>query len=147
MESQCNAVIRGLQDRKTWDKAWARFMRSAIIKINPQKLNIIDIDFGQVNLPSLEVDCNFQRGGMIEAQATLEDFFSTRGQDYYKLISKPHKSRSSCSRMSAYIAYGNISIRQIYQKNFRKLESGGMEKIYGRIVIKNTLALSFYPEV
>ena len=116
MESQCNAVIRGLQDRKTWDKAWARFMRSAIIKINPQKLNIIDIDFGEVNLPSLEVDSNFQRGGMIEAQATLEDFFSTRGQDYYKLISKPHKSRSSCSRMSAYIAYGNISIRQIYQK-------------------------------
>ena len=116
MESQSNAVIRGLQDRKTWDKAWARFMRDKTIKINPQKLNIIDIDFGEVNIPSFEVDSNFQKGGMVEAQATLEDFFSTRGQDYYKFISKPHKSRSSCSRMSVYIAYGNISIRQIYQK-------------------------------
>lgn len=116
MESQSNAVIRGLQDRKTWDKAWARFMRDKIIKINPQKLNTIEIDFGDVNLPSFEVDSNFQKGGMVEAQVTLEDFFSIRGQDYYKFISKPNKSRSSCSRMSAYIAYGNISIRQIYQK-------------------------------
>ena len=116
MESQSNAVIRGLQDRKTWDKAWARFMRDKIIKINPQKLNTIEFDFGEVNLPSFEVDSNFQKGGMVEAQVTLEDFFSIRGQDYYKFISKPNKSRSSCSRMSAYIAYGNISIRQIYQK-------------------------------
>ena len=116
MESQSNAVIRGLQDRKTWDKAWARFMRDKIIRINPQKLNTIEIDFGEVNLPSFEVDSNFQKGGMVEAQFTLEDFFSIRGQDYYKFISKPQKSRSSCSRMSAYIAYGNISIRQIYQK-------------------------------
>ena len=116
MESQSNAVIRGLQDRKTWDKEWARFMRDKIIKIDMNQLNIIYKEFSRVKVPYFEIDKNFQKGGMVKAQSTLDDFFSNRGQDYYKFISKPQKSRNSCSRMSAYISYGNISIRQIYQK-------------------------------
>jgi len=128
IECQSNAVIRGLQDRKTWDRAWARFMRDQIIKINTDHLNMISVDFGGVNIPSFERDSNFQKGGVTEAQATLDDFFSIRGQDYYKFISKPHKSRSSCSRMSAYIAYGNISIRQIYQKILENWNRAGWRR-------------------
>ena len=128
IECQSNAVIRGLQDRKTWDRTWARFMRDQIIKINMDHLNIISVDLGGVNIPLFERDDNFQKGGMTEAQATLDDFFSIRGQDYYKFISKPHKSRSSCSRMSAYIAYGNISIRQIYQKILENWNRAGWRR-------------------
>jgi len=128
IEYQSNAVIRGLQDRKTWDKAWARFMRDQIIKINTDHLNIISVDLGGVNIPLFERDDNFQKGGMTQAQATLDDFFSIRGQDYYKLISKPYKSRSSCSRMSAYIAYGNISIRQIYRKILENWNRAGWRR-------------------
>ena len=128
IEYQSNAVIRGLQDRKTWDRAWARFMRDQIIKINTDHLNIISVDLGGVNIPLFERDDNFQKGGMTQAQATLDDFFSIRGQDYYKFISKPYKSRSSCSRMSAYIAYGNISIRQIYRKILENWNRAGWRR-------------------
>lgn len=31
-------------------------------------------------------------------------------------ISQPLKSRISCSRLSPYLAWGNVSIKQVYQK-------------------------------
>ena len=43
-------------------------------------------------------------------------FFKTRHKEYMYHISKPALSRESSSRLSPYIAWGNTSIRQIYQK-------------------------------
>jgi deoxyribodipyrimidine photo-lyase len=52
----------------------------------------------------------------------LEDFFSERLQHYNKWISKPELSRIGCSRLSPYLAWGNLSIREVYQRlmNFKK---------------------------
>ena len=38
-----------------------------------------------------------------------------RGVHYQKHISKPLLSRESCSRLSPHIAWGNVSVRQVYQ--------------------------------
>ena len=61
-----------------------------------------------------------QKGGEEWAHKTLTSFFGERGKSYAYTISKPEDSRKSCSRMSPYLAWGNISIRFIYHSLKRK---------------------------
>ena len=56
-----------------------------------------------------------QPGGEKRAWQVLKDFFSSRGQYYHQHISKPEYARRACSRLSPYLAWGNISIKQVYQ--------------------------------
>ncbi|WP_334060165.1 cryptochrome/deoxyribodipyrimidine photo-lyase family protein [Alteromonas sp. S005] len=56
-----------------------------------------------------------QPGGEKRAWQVLKDFFSHRGQYYHQHISKPEYARRACSRLSPYLAWGNISIKQVYQ--------------------------------
>ena len=114
-EYQTNAVIRGLNNRKTWENQWNKVMREEIKPINLANANIIFHPFTQSETPQLANDVHHQTGGCLPAQKEMHDFFETRGQDYFKFISKPDKSRTSCSRLSPYIAYGNLSMREVYQ--------------------------------
>lgn len=41
--------------------------------------------------------------------------FTDRAENYSRHISKPLLSRKSCSRLSPYLSYGNISMRMLYQ--------------------------------
>lgn len=118
-EFQNGAVIRGLKSRQHWDKAWNQFMRSEI-----NAIDLADIKWVQL-ADRLEPeyckqwqqhDPEFQAGGTSHAQATLDSFFQARGEKYHRLISKPEASRHSCSRMSPYLAWGNISLRSMYQQ-------------------------------
>ena len=56
-----------------------------------------------------------QPGGERRAWQVLKDFFNDRGQYYHQHISKPEYARRACSRLSPYLAWGNISIKQVYQ--------------------------------
>mmetsp|Transcript_30483 Transcript_30483/g.89129 ORF Transcript_30483/g.89129 Transcript_30483/m.89129 type:complete len:403 (-) Transcript_30483:442-1650(-) len=56
-----------------------------------------------------------QRGGETEAMAILETFLRRRAQEYQKGISSPNTSWSSCSRLSPYLAWGQISVRHVVQ--------------------------------
>lgn len=56
-----------------------------------------------------------QTGGENEALAILDSFLSRRAQKYQKGISSPNSSWSSCSRLSPYLAWGQISVRRVVQ--------------------------------
>lgn len=114
IESPSNAVIRGLLSRQNWEKHWSNVMREPIKPINFLKAKIISHDFCSKRLPTYCANELFQKGGFKNAHYELKSFFRDRGSEYYKNISKPEKSRYSCSRLSPYICYGNISIREIY---------------------------------
>ena len=65
-----------------------------------------------------------QPPGSLKARRYLNSFLEKRGKNYARHISKPNQSRKSCSRLSVYLSWGNISIRQAYQStrqhpNFR----------------------------
>jgi deoxyribodipyrimidine photo-lyase len=57
----------------------------------------------------------FQPGGETYAWKYLDSFVKERYVNYSKHISKPALSRKSCSRISPYLSYGNISMRMVYQ--------------------------------
>lgn len=57
-----------------------------------------------------------QRGGRAHAQACLSGFFNGRGMNYRFEMSSPLSAESACSRISPYLAFGVVSIREILEQ-------------------------------
>ncbi|MRX26824.1 deoxyribodipyrimidine photo-lyase [Kangiella sp. HZ709] len=117
-EYQKDAVIRPLSSRKNWDKEWKKAMRSELDIPDLSKANWAQlINYKEPDIPIewKQKKSDFQTGGTTEAYLYLNSFFDDRGINYSKNISKPEHSRISCSRLSPYLAWGNISLREVYQ--------------------------------
>jgi len=121
-EFQHNAVIRGLKHRKDWDKRRRDFLAQpqehpALEKLPPfspagDVLNPFSADAW---LTTLSTSSLMQRGGETRAQQWLQSFLQERHHGYNKMVSKPTESRYQGSRLSPYLAWGNLSIRQVEQ--------------------------------
>jgi deoxyribodipyrimidine photo-lyase len=122
-EFQTNGVERGRRDRKGWNRSWHRFMTADPHQIELGSLRSISSEAAeQLNaLRStkhrqwIKHSGDMQTGGPNQAQQVLNSFLDDRGWGYQKFISKPEKSRTHCSRLSPYLAWGNLSMRQAYQ--------------------------------
>ena len=130
-QSQLHGVIRKLKSRKDWDKRWENVMRAEpmIININELNTEILETNFYtrlKGNPLPKEITTshkNFQQGGEYWAWRYLDSFVKERHVNYSKHISKPNLSRKGCSRLSPYLAYGNISMRMVYQYTNQFYES------------------------
>lgn len=118
-----NGVKRGLKNRANWFDNWNAFMAKDILEFNPNKNQLLtssEIEELESKFPTPDLktnmDSRFQKGGTTMAYRYAHSFFKSRHQEYMFNISKPHASRESCSRLSPYIAWGNVSVREIYQK-------------------------------
>jgi deoxyribodipyrimidine photo-lyase len=58
---------------------------------------------------------SYQPAGESMAWRYLNSFLKERGFNYQKHISKPTESRISCSRVSPFLSWGNLSVRQVFQ--------------------------------
>lgn len=124
-ETESGGVNRSRKDRLNWSRQWHNHMKRKIIDNDWSKLNWLKLDANTKSVNQLlhqeplstvqKNNSSFQRGGESIAHQVLEDFLRDRHIHYSAHISKPLESRESCSRLSPYIAYGNLSIRQIYQ--------------------------------
>ncbi|WP_345793679.1 FAD-binding domain-containing protein [Thauera sp. JM12B12] len=56
-----------------------------------------------------------QRGGRRAALAVLQDFLDVRSGQYRGGISSPLKAPTACSRLSPYLAWGCLSLREVVQ--------------------------------
>lgn len=125
-----SVVRRGLHHRRDWGKYWQQEIETPCADAN-----LASIEF--VNIANMAILCDssfenkgiqplynewqdtsplFQIGGERRAWHTYYSFFDGRGKNYAKHISSPALSRKSCTRLSPYIAWGNITIKQTYQK-------------------------------
>jgi deoxyribodipyrimidine photo-lyase len=126
-EYQTNGVVRGLNNRIAWDKKWRNHMNSPIDQ--PDWKNAIFVNVPEKSFePSIVRNENFQIGGEKQAHRYLKSFFNDRYSNYSRHISKPHQSRKSCSRLSPFLAWGNLSIRQVYQAAAEKYNSDHVQK-------------------
>ncbi len=115
-----NGVIRGLQNRKTWINLWENFMSQDLLSfsasigqfINQKQINSLKGQLSPVDL-STERNLSFQKGGRPTALRYLIGFLEDRYTNYQKNISKPLLARKSCSRLSPYIAWGVLSMREV----------------------------------
>lgn len=119
-EFQSDGIIRGIKNRVGWDKHWYATMHKSVIVNqfkaqedllfqNPYPLNNDLIKLFNA-YPKL-----YQPAGEDFAFKYLQTFITGRGQNYSRHISMPNESRVSCGRISPYLSWGNISIKQAYQ--------------------------------
>ena len=120
IEFQRDGVIRGIKNRKDWDKKWFLQMHSPIIE-NTYSRNPLPTFESKYSIPLQfqhllqEYSKAFQPAGEESAHRYLQTFITDRGRFYSKHISKPKESRKSCTRLSPYISWGNLSVKQAYQ--------------------------------
>lgn len=120
-ETPVGAVIRGLTHRKTWDKHWQKVMRAPLADCDLSKISWVTASaetlpdrVEQYLQPTVESE-HFQKGGEAAAWQTLNGFYEDRGKSYAYSLSSPTLSQTHCSRISPYLAWGNVSLRQVYQ--------------------------------
>lgn len=122
LEPKSQFAIRGLKSgRKGWPEKWKQWMSEPLVtpKIEsnswwrPPK-EILENRIWKTFSVKLQLT-NSQIPGESGALDTLQSFLDDRARHYSGCISKPHESRTHCSRLSTYLAWGQISSRYVYQ--------------------------------
>jgi deoxyribodipyrimidine photo-lyase len=75
----------------------------------------------ELGLPALSAPLT--PGGERAAWATLESFLGGRGRDYRRAMSSPLTAADGCSRLSAHLAFGTISMRCVHQATDARIAS------------------------
>jgi deoxyribodipyrimidine photo-lyase len=111
------AVVRGRHNRDGWSRQWQALMGQVCLDA-PQALQ--SVATASESMPAAS-DLNLhprrlqatQPGGRSHALALLKSFLHTRGEYYSTEMSSPVTAFDSCSRLSAHIAFGTLSLREI----------------------------------
>ena len=113
-------VIRAMGNRDGWAPAWELLMRQPVCADPAPLTRLGGIDPGGIpsaddlKLPS-DPCPGRQRGGRSQGVALLESFLHHRGRRYAKELSSPLTAFESCSRLSAHLTFGTLSMREIVQ--------------------------------
>lgn len=149
IEYQTNGIIRGKPNRADWVKDWHVFMAKPLVNIaaellqklvvSDESLNALFISKDEFKQELFTGDTSasgaeglFQKGGEVLAYKYMRSFMEERAVNYSKFISKPLESRKGCSRLSPYIAWGNLSVRQVYQMS---LEAAKKRPFFKRALV------------
>ena len=107
------------QNRDCWASDWQDYMKSETYKIP-----LVSKKFKTMNLPKFSEFKNYvnnysahiQKGGTLSGKGLLTSFLEKRCKGYSKKMSNPSDAVIACSRLSPHIAFGTLSIRNIYQE-------------------------------
>ncbi|HBI84311.1 MAG TPA: deoxyribodipyrimidine photolyase [Alcaligenaceae bacterium] len=120
-------VVRALKSRSLWQAAWENFMAEPVHHVGGLKFWQPSTKVAkrtswfapsQIQAPDcLEHNPPLrQRGGRQLALSTLQSFLHARSLGYRGGISSPLSAPDACSRLSAYLAWGCISMREVVQQ-------------------------------
>jgi len=111
-------VVRRLATRTGWAAQWAARMNApqwsvpagwrganAVVAALPTAADLGVAPHGR-SLPA---------AGEAAAQAVLQSFIQGRGRGYRRALSSPTTAEQGCSRLSAHLAFGTLSVRQVHQ--------------------------------
>ncbi len=119
-EHACNGVVRRLSDRDAWSGIWKQRMRATLIPEparvpqSPDIASLAPLTVQQAGLAPLSHPSQ-QTGGRTQGLAWLQSFLETRGLHYRSEMSSPLTAAESCSRISPYLAFGCLSVREAVQ--------------------------------
>lgn len=129
-EFPSNGVVRGLRGRNGWAKARdttiaqpphpALAPHQAVPCVGIMSDPLPDKDdklFGSFDIGSV------QAGGRQEGLRVLSSFLDDRSRSYLQTISKPGLSARHCSRLSAHLTFGTLSVREVEQATRREMDA------------------------
>lgn len=118
-ELPTNAVVRRLADRDRWTATWHARMTPAPLSApdriaaavrTPRSCGVQDS--AALGLPGRDKPMRL-RGGRIRATELLASFLRGRAADYRAGMSSPLTADRACSRLSPYLAWGALSMREV----------------------------------
>ncbi|MBE9062467.1 cryptochrome/deoxyribodipyrimidine photo-lyase family protein [cf. Phormidesmis sp. LEGE 11477] len=120
-------VWRGSKiDRDNWAKQWDALMAEPMVSL-PKDISFVEHSENKT-MPSpealgLEQDgiTTLQPPGRNAGLKVLNSFLYERGEKYRTDMSSPVTGESGCSRLSPYLAYGTISMRETYQATQKRI--------------------------
>ncbi len=114
-------VFRGNINRNEWSKLWKNHITKDIInktiKLKPLKVTEDKIPPDEFFEFRRDYCKGRLKGGRREGIKRLNYFLNNEIDFYGKNISSPEKSFNSCSRLSPYISWGCLSIKEILKKS------------------------------
>lgn len=119
-EFPANGVVRRLPSRNGWSRIWESRMAEPLIPCPARLVPGPPLAEGPIPTAtelglSPSPTLTAQPGGVASATETLHSFLDHRGHNYHREMSSPLSAEQSCSRLSSYLAYGNLSTRQVVQ--------------------------------
>lgn len=122
-ESPTNGVLRPCHQRNDWNKNWFKRMSEPQAAVSLDQLRaaqlspplLLYLQQHRWALEQRQQSPHMQPAGESMAWRYLQSFLAERHHTYSAHISKPRYSRKSCSRISTYLAWGNLSMKQVYQ--------------------------------
>ncbi|MBR7781111.1 cryptochrome/deoxyribodipyrimidine photo-lyase family protein [Undibacterium luofuense] len=140
-------VVRGLRDRNRWQTAWETEMAKPLQTL-PESLQWQKLPF-DVQVPAAAAlglhqadPPSRQPGGRQQGLQALNTFAEERCMQYRGGISSPLSAPTACSRISPYLSYGCISMRETVQSVRRLLlklpeqesrQRGGLQAFQSRL--------------
>jgi deoxyribodipyrimidine photo-lyase len=116
-----NGVVRPLHSRQGWAGRWQARMDApawaAPEALPPPLAPGVQADV-LPSLAALGITASprpLPTAGEAAAQADLTSFLHARGRDYRRALSSPLTAEGGCSRLSAHLAFGTVSMRQVHQ--------------------------------
>ena len=127
IEKTQHGVIRALSSRNGWSANWYSSMNK------PEFQKPTRIIFVNEHTDPIPANCELKldddelyrapRGGRKEAKKLLDSFLNSRGEKYRSEMSSPLTAIDSCSRLSPHIAFGTISVKEIYQATIDRIQN------------------------
>jgi len=113
-------VVRPLPSRRGWAQRWEGRMAEPL-QLPPASLPPLEgVEPGA--LPTAEQlglapddPPQRQRGGRSQGTALLASFLAQRSRRYHAELSSPLTAAQSCSRLSAHLSWGTVSLREVVQ--------------------------------
>ena len=118
-EMSQTGVVRRLRSRTGWAGRWAQRMNAPEAPAARGFRGATGLE--AVTVPTLRelgrpaLGEPLPPGGERAAWATLGSFLDGRGRDYRRAMSSPLTAAEGCSRLSAHLAFGTISMRCVHQ--------------------------------
>lgn len=118
-ELRQDGVVRRLRSREGWAEHWAAFVAE---DVTPPPARLRTPRCASDPWPDeaalfTEADAcpQAQAGGRKAALQHLESFLAVRGSNYARGMSSPLTAPTACSRLSPYLAWGCVSLRELVQ--------------------------------
>ena len=123
-ETPQNGVVRGLKNRNRWNSMWEQRMTSPISILPANAIVAPNIKLPFVAMPQANgVDKPMrQRGGRNDGLAMLNSFLDGRAAKFRGGISSPLSAVTAGSRLSPYLAFGCLSMREVVQASRERQE-------------------------
>ena len=120
IECPSNGLVRRLSNRDSWAKERHRRMNANRLPRPEKLMGVAGVDNGSIppkDAPMFgpEVPGETQEGGRKNAILLLTSFLKERAPAYVRNLSSPSKANATCMRLSAHLAWGTISSREVEQ--------------------------------